>query len=78
MDWPQDNIQDLADAVHITYENTIKGDRLRSLLSHVVSWRYRCFIRHPAISQLMEVGDFALDVAKHMTGDIIGMECMLG
>ncbi|KAK7744797.1 hypothetical protein SLS62_010030 [Diatrype stigma] len=69
------NIENIVDAIRITYLNTIKGDRLRILLSHVVSWRYRLVKNHPAIAELMhEFGDFAFDVAEHLNENIFMVE----
>ncbi|RYP30222.1 hypothetical protein DL767_006369 [Monosporascus sp. MG133] len=66
--------EDIADATRYAYANTVKGDKLRTLMSHNIASRlngFKVFIHHPAIRGLLEeCGEIAVDVAIHLAKDI--------
>ncbi|RYP77566.1 hypothetical protein DL770_007067 [Monosporascus sp. CRB-9-2] len=67
-------LEDIADATRYAYANTVKGDKLRTLLSHNIASGFNgfnFFIRHPVIRGLLEEsGEIAVDVAIYLANDI--------
>ncbi|RYO98324.1 hypothetical protein DL764_007125 [Monosporascus ibericus] len=68
------HLEDIADVARYAYTNTVKGDKLRTLLSHNIASRFngfKGFIHHPVIRGLLEEsGEIVVGVAIHLAKGI--------